>query len=480
MDSDIVTDITRYSIEDILSIFNIVDPTTANVTDAANSLIALMKREDNTELMDFFIEARDKVLDYLNEENAQEVDDTIEALWKANALDKKSDLPGSVNYFDDQSHIVAENKQAAAGGKNAGPVISTHILNIDSQYRTNVMPYSTNPLSNSYNTSFIFNLSAPITKAISMRLYSYQIPTSWYAFNSQSGNTFFLYNGVIIQIPDGNYTPITLRDAINAQAALRVETQSLSVSYDDAAQRFSFTNNDLLSTSVTIIFFIQSNVVNFTNCGSFVVSNFQTLGINKTLGWLLGFRPNANTTTGDVELILLPGAANTQIANVPPNTYGPKYFVLSVEEYTNRRLTRGMYNITNTKQNAKISIPDFYKTTRVACKLREGSLTQAEQYSINSIISSSSVNNNVTGFRNTISGPSAPAALALIPLSNISALRPDPYIKFGADLTANIRNYSAPIVLNRLSVRLTDDNGALVNLYDNDWSFSVIIEEKLN
>ena len=50
MDSDIVTDITRYSIEDILSIFNIVDPTTANVTDAANSLIALMKREDNTEI----------------------------------------------------------------------------------------------------------------------------------------------------------------------------------------------------------------------------------------------------------------------------------------------------------------------------------------------------------------------------------------------------------------------------------------------
>ena len=37
-----------------------------------------------------------------------------------------------------------------------------------------------------------------------------------------------------------------------------------------------------------------------------------------------------------------------------------------------------------------------------------------------------------------------------------------------------------PTNLERLTVTLTDDKGYLVNLYDNEWSFSLIIEERLN
>ena len=62
------TDIDNYSIEDILSILNIIDPNQNNVTDRANELIARYSpsgSEPNKDLHDFFTEAKEKVLTYL-------------------------------------------------------------------------------------------------------------------------------------------------------------------------------------------------------------------------------------------------------------------------------------------------------------------------------------------------------------------------------------------------------------------------------
>jgi hypothetical protein len=107
-------------------------------------------------------------------------------------------------------------------------------------------------------------------------------------------------------------------------------------------------------------------------------------------------------------------------------------------------------------------------------------LTKAQQYSINAVKESSTINNNVSGFTNQLSGPTSGSAFAIIPLIGITTLRPEPYIKFGTDLAIFKRSYASPTILERFTVRLTDDKGNLVNLNDNDWSFSLIVEEKLN
>jgi len=475
------TDIDNYSIEDILSILNIIDPNQNNVTDRANELIARYSpsgSEPNKDLHDFFTEAKEKVLTYLeNPDEAEPVEndvfENIQKLWENNNKNTSE-----IKTFIDQSHVVLEQKYEADKEKSSEPIIATHIVNIDSQYRTNILPYSDNPLSNTYNTNFTFNLANPISKAINLTLYSYQLPTTWYAFNARNGNTFFMYNGIVINIPDGNYTPETLVTTINAIAATNIATSGLVVSYNQSANRISFTNNDLLSDAVTVIFFIQANVINYNNCGSFVLSQFQTLGINSTLGWLLGFRIEPDSTTGDVILTINPG--QTQIAQVQPDTYGPKYFILSLEDYSDQRLTSGLYNITNTKNISTISVTDFYKTTRFACRFREGSWKNTEIYTKNAVLESSRANNNIYGFNNKITGPSSGSAFALIPLQDIKRIRPDPYVKFGYDLALNKRNYLSPTVLQRFTVRLSDDKGNLVNLYDNDWSFSLIVEERLN
>jgi hypothetical protein len=477
------TNIDNYSVDDILSIFNLSEPTEFNVKDVANSLIAKMKSEDKPELETFFTQARDKVLEDLKNQDADKIEirneatESLNKLWEDAGFNDNTNKP--IRYFGNASHVVAENKrELETNTVSSEPIIAIHIVNIDSQYRSNILPYSDNPLSNTFNTSFTFSLTNPINKAISFRLYSYQIPTSWYAFNARAGNTFFMYNGIIINIPDGNYTAASLVAAINTVAALNPATIGLQVSYNTSTNRISFTNNDLISGPITVIFFIQANVINYNNCGVFTLANFQTLGINTTLGWLMGFRTTPDATSGDMFLTINPG--QTISADVPPDTYGPKYFVLSLEDYSNQRLSSGLYNITNIKNQATISIPDYYKTIQVACKLREGSLTAAQQYAINAVTSSSTVTNNSTGFNNKLSGPSSGAAFAVIPLSDINNIRPDPYVKFGADLNIYKRNYLAPTILERFNVRLTDDKGNLVNLYDNDWSFSLIVEERLN
>ena len=60
MDS-INTDIDTYSIEDILSIFNIIEPTTTNVAHRADDLISRYSQRENdsnAELVTFFTAAK--------------------------------------------------------------------------------------------------------------------------------------------------------------------------------------------------------------------------------------------------------------------------------------------------------------------------------------------------------------------------------------------------------------------------------------
>jgi hypothetical protein len=475
--NEIDTNIDLYSIDDILAIFNLDIPTEFNVKDVGNALIAKYK---NQELEVFFTKARDKVLNYLKSKALEDAEienattESLNKIWTEKGINQ-----GSVRYFSDGSHIVPENREEAKR-ESTEPIIASHIINIDSQYRDNILPYAdNNPLKSSYNTRFTFNLTNPIARVTSLKLYSYQIPTSWNAFNIQSGNTFFMYNGILITIPDGNYTPQTLALAITTIAALNIASSGLVVTYNNTTNRIIFTNNDILSQTITIIFYIQANVINYNNCGNFTLSSFQTFGINTTLGWLLGFRTSPDATTGDVVVTIEPGESIP--AQVPPDTNGPKYFVLSLEDYSNHRLSSGLYNITNIKSYASLSVPDYYKTINVACKLNEGSLTQAQQFSINAITAANSSTNNVAiGFNNKLSGPNSGTAIAVIPLSNIKAIRPEPYIKFGADLALFKRNYLSPTILQRFTISLTDDKGILVNLYDNDWSVSFIVEERLN
>jgi len=468
-----------YDVNDLLDILNLTDPTEFQVKDSVNTIVARLKQEKKDDMAKFFEQARDKIIDKLNESTLNldyEDESKIDDVWKDSSFSPEGDP--NTNYFDDNTHFPIKN--IASKAATAAPkIISTRLVVIDSQFRTDILPYAQNSIQPSFTTRFAFNLANPVNNAISIRLYSYQIPTSWYVFNASTGNTFFQYNGVIIQIPEGNYSITSLVTTINTIAALDPATAGLVVSGPDPINgKLSFTNNDPFAISTVAVFYVQGNTANLSGCGQKIASLFQTVGINNTLGWMLGFRTTPDPITGDVFITINTG--QTVTADVPPTSYGPKYFLLNVEDFNNQRLTSGVTNITHTKNLASLTVPDYYKTIYADCQLQSGSLTKAQLYSINTLIADNTPT-LAARYTNKIIGPNASSTFAVIPLANVDVLRAAnmPIVQFGANLYMFERRYIKPIRLERLRVSLIDDKGNLVDLNDNDWSFTLIVEQMI-
>jgi hypothetical protein len=70
------------------------------------------------------------------------------------------------------------------------------IISIDSQYRDDKRTLS---------TQFTFNLSDPLKDVLSIKLYSIQIPYTWYTISTSYGSNFFYLKGNSPGINDGNY-----------------------------------------------------------------------------------------------------------------------------------------------------------------------------------------------------------------------------------------------------------------------------------
>jgi len=90
------------------------------------------------------------------------------------------------------------------------------VISIDSQYR-NITTYPN-------TTSFSFDLSEPLRDVVSLKLYSVQIPYTWYTVGKSYGSNFFYLRGNApgitdqnykIEIKPGNYNQTTLIQTIN-------------------------------------------------------------------------------------------------------------------------------------------------------------------------------------------------------------------------------------------------------------------------
>lgn len=110
------------------------------------------------------------------------------------------------------------------------------IISIDSQYRDN---------KDALSTEFTFDLSDPLKDVVSLKLYSVQIPYTWYTINNDFGSNFFIIKGnspgidngnhdYTITVSAGNYSPQELVDAINANIS-SLTTTSTDVSFGNTS-----------------------------------------------------------------------------------------------------------------------------------------------------------------------------------------------------------------------------------------------------
>ena len=584
------TNIENYSIEDLLAILNIHDenPTQLQVKDEANKIIAKLKFERKPELVEFIAEARDKVIGMItyeegdedqvyeeealdgqvyegqvyggqdeailnaDKDNIQNDESTQQGNWWQNQYPaqkdevertKPTDRKQKVEIFDKegkQNNAFVMNRERL-GVLQSHPIpvvqgtinpnlknIISRIVSIDSQYRSNIVPYSNNNVNaSSFNTDFTFDLSERLSNVLSMKLNSIQIPTSWYIFDDSLGNTCFKYEDghvdplnpitTFVKIPSGNYTlPFLNTYFTNYSPAI-----DLKLTLDEATGKAIFSSN---KTNITLIFYdtLMFNSCLDQSCGT------SQMKLNQNFGWSLGYRTNFENTLSvqlntTLPVPIAPTLANYSLAQAPANFYGSTYFLLVVDDFNNNRVNNSLVTITNVSN--KLDLPNYYSSAlknanntfaTVGCpnalntadpalnvpdsvlpymtRSSPRQLTQSQLYTANEILF------NRTTFSNKTFGPSSADVLALIPLAGIGALRTkiaynidasgnavsvnlansqfsQPYIALATGLEANERTYFGPVNLDRLRVRLLDDKGNLVNLNDIDWSFSLIIQQ---
>jgi len=399
----------------------------------------------------------------------------MRAKWATELVDLSKKMNYTV-YESADNHYILENNRLDTNENYNLPVvqgtlnpnlknITKRTLCIDSQFRQNILPFSNNNVSSSsFNTDYILDLTEPLLNVISLRLFSIQIPTTWYTFDTHLGNNTFtlIKNSVIntLTLEPGNYS----FDELITQLESLIGRNIIVITRNTNNGILSFKNTN--TSTITIVFYDSNSN---TTCGT-------GKKINRNLGWNLGFRRNLDSN-GEISIII--NANQTISADSPVNVYGSKYFTLMIDDFNKNHLNKGLINITDNQ--TKLNLPSYYSGSNT-CLDSDNNITgvantiprkftQAQLYSINQILYNRKQNTNRT-FGNTSTD-----TLCLIPLRDITSLRPDPYIQYGSSLSVSERKYFGPVNIERLRVKLLDETGLLVNLHDNDWSFTLIVEQ---
>ena len=533
MDDDVDRNIDNYSLNELLTILNLPSVnilTASEINQTCEKIINKLNREKKYELVNFFEKARQKLLNLISsspsqnqdeeeEEDEEEEgeDDEYDAAYNndqekispifppqtnnPNEMNKYTNRDNTVKVENETSHFVMQQQRIGVIDSRPIPIIQGNLnpnltnivrrlVSIDSQYRQNILPYANGDINApSYNTDYTLDLTDTLSKVTSLRLNSIQLPTTWYTFDYNLGNTCFLcdFSGItsIIDISAGNYKITDLIASLNTQLNNKGLTD-IDISYNANTGKINFNNTS--STLSALLTFYQNGGNNICVTNSCIGGQ----KINQHLGWNLGFRREPDSS-GNITVSLPPNSVTQADAII--DVYGPKYLLLVLDDYNNNHLNQSLVNISNTQN--KLDIPTYYNSytknqkipDSVVCvpvNLNNGetrniamlnktfprTLTQAQLYSTNEIIA-----NRKATLNNRTFGPTNSDMFALIPLNGITSLRPDPYIVFSPTLIDSQRSYFGPVNIDRFRVRLLDDKGNLVNLNDNDWSFSLIVEQ---
>jgi len=109
---------------------------------------------------------------------------------------------------NNSSQIVGYTKEIQYTSSRLNPnykEIITRVITVDSNRRLNP---------NDKSTNFTVNLSSPLKNVLSLKLYSFNIPNTWYVVNNNFGSNFFYFKGTTaglenktyqISIPSGSY-----------------------------------------------------------------------------------------------------------------------------------------------------------------------------------------------------------------------------------------------------------------------------------
>lgn len=387
--------VNNYTISELLAILDLDNPNETQVVKTTNNFINKFNDEDNQELAIFFQNIQTKLLQYYNNpspENEYTPDnEQTEKWWKYQSLpqgnetqkNKITDRRQKIDIYDN-NHMPMNREQLGLNNTFDVPVsqdslnpnlenVMTRFVNLDSQFRQ-----ASNEVS---STDYTLDLSDPLTNVLNLRLYSIQIPYTWYAFDTAYGNTCFWLtntgNTFNIYIEPGNYNASQFCQALN-NAFTTVSnyqptwTQAFTyvgaivptppiVSYNP--------NNYIININLTDWQDPATNLVNGINKGldTFVDTDpyftffdftgklncyqdgtYYTQTFNQTLGWAMGFR------TPIQPVFISPGNSPSSVMTLQ----GSKYFILVLDDYNQNHINNGLVSITQLSN--KLDLPNYY------------------------------------------------------------------------------------------------------------------------
>jgi len=422
-----------------------------------------------------------------------------------------TDREHKVKFFDDKNGSHETMKREQLGILNSHPLpiaqdtlnptlknVTQRILVIDSQYRQNITALSS-------STDFTLDLSDILTNTLTLKLYSFQIPYSWYTIDSTLGTSCFwiVHSGTTypIFIQDGNYNMQSLINAIQFQLDTTLNNVAspfmgnhFNISYSPTSGKSCFFfATQFPSISVEVLFYDSEF---YSSCG---VKCGSSMKLNNNLGWVLGFRPLDDKTIPVHFSIIVDSTNNYNIpitsapynlnnaffSEGPIDAYGTKYLTLVIDDFNQNHLNSSLVNITDI--DTTLSLPDYFNTdipnvcapdpelnntiSPFYVQSTPRTLTQAQLYSINQILE-----NRKTTYKTRITGPTTTNVLGIIPIKKQGLTSGDMMVDLGSSLAYNTRSYFGPVNITRMRVALQDDMGRVVNLHGANWSVSILVE----
>ena len=418
--SSIDYNINNYTITELLAILDLDDPDSEQIVNSTNNYIQKYSpsQENQPNLATFFQEMQTKLLQYMNSLNTSGSDaeyapdnEQTDNWYQNQALpqnnnptqkDKNTERKQKIDVYDN-NHVPMNRQQLGVNNNFSVPVaqdtlnpnlenVTSRFINLDSQFR------QASGGSESISTDYTLDLSDPLTNVLSLRLYSIQIPYTWYTIDYIYGNTCFWVtnpdpsgtkNTFKIFIEPGNYTNTNFCTAINNAFTT---VSNFMPPYSDTAWGNAFThtvpvpdiatynanngkitlslagwtdpagnpvntidqyNSDFNSdTDAYYTFFDISGTKNCYESGTYPCSSAGPGQIiNSTLGWVMGFRL-------PIQPIFTGGNTPTAVMNL----FGTKYFILVLDDYNQNHINNGL--ITITELSKTLPIPSYYNASQ--------------------------------------------------------------------------------------------------------------------
>jgi hypothetical protein len=239
----------------------------------------------------------------------------------------------------------------------------------------------------------------------------------------------------------------------------------------------------------------------FVNC-SVGVSSVRNTTWDTTIGWILGFKelteyglspiymiPNVNSPSdtyyGDTNSTYTYDTT-TNIAIIRGDTVLSvdlfKSFMISLDDYTQNHLNDGVVTI-NTAENIPTP-PSYVNKSTIQCypgsktKVFAGTVennnknTEKQIYAANQILSS-----KLPKLKKYASVPISKDIFAIIPINVSKIATGEIIVDNGSGLAKHSRLYFGPVNISRMTIKLLNDRGDIVDLNGSDWSCTLECEQ---